>query len=184
MSKVIFLDRDGVINKEVGYLHEIDKFVFINEVFETMEYIQELGFKLIIVTNQSGIGRGKYSIEDFKKLNNWMLNEFSHRGINILEVFFCPHAPEDNCLCRKPKPGLFHEAIRKYNLNKEESWMIGDSERDITAAKLAGILNTVIVRTGHQIDENSTKAEFICDSIKDIKEIIGANHHGNQEGSS
>jgi len=177
MTKVIFLDRDGVINKEVGYFHEIDKFIFIDKVFETLQYCQKKGFKFIVITNQSGIGRKKYSLKEFDNLNDWMLSEFRNRGINILDVFFCPHIPDDNCSCRKPKPGLFIKAINKYDICLEESWMIGDSERDITAAKLAGIDNTVIVRSGHQIDESLTNARYICDSIKDIKKIIGNNSY-------
>ena len=170
--KTIFLDRDGVINKEVGYLHKIQDFEFINGVFEACLYFQLLDYQIIIVTNQSGIGRGYYDEDAFHVVNNWMLNQFKNQGINILDVFFCPHSPESNCDCRKPKPGMFNQANDKHSVNMEKSWMIGDKEADIMAANAAGIQNTLLVKSGHQIDEKNSKAKFILDSIKQVAEVI------------
>ena len=170
--KTIFLDRDGVINKEVGYLHKIQDFEFINGVFEACLYFQLLDYQIIIVTNQSGIGRGYYDEDAFHVVNNWMLNQFKNQGINILDVFFCPHAPEANCDCRKPKSGMFNQASDKYNIDMKKSWMIGDKEADIMAANAAGIQNTLLVKSGHQIDEKNSKAKFILDSIKQVAEVI------------
>ena len=170
--KTIFLDRDGVINKEVGYLHKIQDFEFINGVFEACLYFQLLDYQIIIVTNQSGIGRGYYDEDAFHVVNNWMLNQFKNQGINILDVFFCPHSPESNCDCRKPKPGMFNQASDKYNIDMKKSWMIGDKEADIMAANAAGIQNTLLVKSGHQIDEKNSKAKFILDSIKQVAEVI------------
>jgi len=170
--KTIFLDRDGVINKEVNYLSKIDDFKFIDGVFETCYFLKNLGFEIIVVTNQSGIARGYFSENDFKLINNWMINQFKLNKVEILDVFYCPHSNESNCECRKPKPGMFLAAKNKHNINMKESWMIGDSERDITAAYLAGITNTVIVRSGHKIDEENSKAKFYIDSIKDISSLI------------
>jgi len=169
--KVFFLDRDGVINKEVNYLYKKENFIFIDGLFKALNQVSNLGFKLIIITNQSGISRGLYSKEEFETLTSWMIREFKKNDIDILDVFYCPHGPEDNCNCRKPKPGLFIQATNKYDINISESWMIGDSERDIIAAQLAGINNTVIVRSGHKIDESSTQARFILDSIKDLHQL-------------
>jgi len=169
--KVIFLDRDGVINKEVDYLSEINKFVFIDGIFDAMKKFSARGYKFIVITNQSGISRGFYSINDFEKLTSWMYEKFKENGIEILDLFFCPHVPEDFCECRKPKPGLFFQAINKYNIDLSKSWMIGDSERDIIAAKSAGIDNTVLVRTGHPIDERNSSALFILDSINEINKL-------------
>jgi len=171
-KKIIFLDRDGVINKEVGYLSKIKDFKFIDGVFESCRYFGNLGYELIIVTNQSGISRGFYSETDFTKLNSWMINEFKLQKINILDVFYCPHLPKDLCNCRKPQPGMFLQANEKYGIDMEKSWMIGDSERDIQAANLAGISNTIIVRSGHAIDEKNSKSKFIIDSIKFSLEIV------------
>jgi len=163
--KVVFLDRDGVINEEVGYLHKIEDFKFIDGVMESCNYIQSLGFQIIVITNQSGIARGKYREEDFHEVNKWMLDKFQKENVRILDVFFCPHVQEDNCLCRKPKPGLLINAKEKYDINMTNSWMIGDKEADIEAANNAGIGNTILVRSGHEIDEKNTNATHIFDSI-------------------
>jgi len=170
--KTIFLDRDGVINKEVGYLHKIKDFKFIDGVFDACLYFRSLDYQLIIVTNQSGIGRGYYNEDDFHIVNNWMLEKFSKKDINILDVFFCPHGPESDCDCRKPKPGMFNQANNKYGIDMKNSWMIGDKEADVQAAKTAGIQNTILVKSGHAIDEENSKAEFILDSIGQVKTVI------------
>lgn len=170
--KTIFLDRDGVINKEVGYLHKIEDFEFINGVFDACLYFQSLGYQIIIVTNQSGIARGYYNESDFHVVNNWMLAKFKNNNINILDVFFCPHGPESNCECRKPKPGMFNQANNKHGINMEKSWMIGDKEADVQAANTAGIKNTILVKSGHAIDEKNSNAKFILDSISQVKTII------------
>ena len=170
--KTVFLDRDGVINKEVGYLHKIQDFEFINGVFEACLYFQSLNYQIIVVTNQSGIGRGYYDEDDFHIINNWMLGQFKNKGIEILDVFFCPHDPESNCDCRKPKPGMFNQANEKHDIDMEKSWMIGDKEADVAAANSAGIKNTILVKSGHTIDEENSNARFILGSIDKAKEII------------
>ena len=89
--KTIFLDRDGVINKEVNYLNKIDDFEFIDGIFDACLYFTNLGYKLIIITNQSGISRGFYSESDYQKLTQWMIDQFENKNINILDIFHCPH---------------------------------------------------------------------------------------------
>jgi D-glycero-D-manno-heptose 1,7-bisphosphate phosphatase len=127
---------------------------------------------LIIITNQSGIARGYYQEEDFQKLTQWMLRKFTNQGLRILDVFFCPHGPESTCNCRKPKPGMLLEARGKYNIDMKNSWMIGDKEADVQAANAAGIENTILVKTGHNIDETNSDAKFILKSMQDTIEII------------
>ena len=170
--KTVFLDRDGVINKEVGYLHKIQDFEFIDGVFEACLYFKSLNYQIIVVTNQSGIGRGYYDEDDFHIINNWMLEQFKNKRIEILDVFFCPHDPESNCDCRKPKPGMLNQANEKHNIDMEKSWMIGDKEADVAAANSAGIKNTILVKSGHTIDEENSNARFILGSIDKAKEII------------
>ncbi len=171
-QKAVFLDRDGVINKEVGYLHKSKDFKFIDGVFEACQYFQTLGYKLIVITNQSGISRGYYQEADFHSLTKWMLVQFEKQGINILDVFFCPHGPDSNCECRKPQPGMLLSARGKFNIDMKNSWMIGDKEADISAANSAGINNTVLVKSGHNIDESNSQAKYILKSIKDSIQII------------
>lgn len=170
--KVIFLDRDGVINQEVGYLHKIKDFIFIDGVFSACQSFQKLDFKIIIITNQSGIARGYYKQSDFDKLTIWMCNQFKQNKIDILDVFHCPHAPEDNCNCRKPKAGMFINAQEKHTIDMSNSWMIGDKENDITAANTANIKNTILVKSGHKINEKHSNAQFILDSIHQSTAII------------
>jgi len=170
--KVIFLDRDGVINHEVGYLYKRSDFKFVDGVFNACNHFQSLGYKLIIVTNQSGIGRGYYQETDFHKLTKWMLEQFYNQGIDIFDVFYCPHGPSSLCACRKPQPGMFLEARNKYGIDMKKSWMIGDKEGDIEAANAAGIDNTILVKSGHKINEMVTKAKFILKSIKKSSEVV------------
>jgi len=170
--KTIFLDRDGVINKDSNYLHKVKDFEFISGVFKTCKYLQNLDYKIIIITNQSGISRGYYTLKDFQTLNNWMIGQFEAENINILDVFYCPHSPDSNCNCRKPKPGMFLEAKYKYSIDMKNSWIIGDRETDIIAANSSGIINTILVKSGHKIDELNSNAKFILDSIKQTNKII------------
>lgn len=170
--KTIFLDRDGVINKEVNYLHKIEDFEFINGIFEACLHFQNIGFSIIIITNQSGIARGYYSEDDYQLITQWMLTQFEDKGITILDILHCPHGTDSTCDCRKPQPGLLLKAKSKHNVDMQKSWMIGDKERDIQAANAAGIQNTILVRSGHIIDEDSSSAEFFLDSIQQSQEVI------------
>ena len=170
--KTIFIDRDGVINKEKNYLYKIEDFEFINGDFKACLHLNKLDYKIIIATNQSGISRGYYSIKDFERLNTWMLREFKKNHVDILDVFYCPHIPSEKCKCRKPKPGMLISAKNKYDISMKNSWMIGDSERDVTAASLAGITNTILVSSGHKIEGGNSQAKFLLNSIKDIKDVI------------
>jgi D-glycero-D-manno-heptose 1,7-bisphosphate phosphatase len=172
--KTIFLDRDGVINKEEGYLHKIENFIFIDGVFDACLFFQKLDYQIIVISNQSGIARGYFNVDDYKKLTQWMLSEFLKKDISILDNFYCPHAPKSNCRCRKPMPGMFFDAVDKYNIDINKSWMIGDKETDIEAANHAGINNTILVRSGHIIDEYNSNSKFIIDSIKQSNEVIKA----------
>ena len=170
--KTIFLDRDGVINKEVNYLHKIDDFEFIDGVFESCQYLESLDYKIIIITNQSGISRGYYTENDFQILTNWMISKFKKNDIKILDVFHCPHLPESNCNCRKPKPGMPLEAKHKHNIDMNNSWLIGDTEVDIIAANSAGITNTILVKSGHKINEADSNAKYILESIHQSNQVI------------
>ena len=170
--KTIFLDLDGVINKEKNYLYKISDVEFINGIFDSCLYFQKLGYKIIIITNQSGISRGYYNENDYQILTEWIFLQFKKNKIQILDTFHCPHLPESLCECRKPKPGLIIKAKNKHQINIQKSWLIGDKEVDIEAANSAGITNTILVRSGHEIDESKSNAMYFLDSIKDSNKII------------
>jgi D-glycero-D-manno-heptose 1,7-bisphosphate phosphatase len=166
--KTIFLDRDGVINKDVSYLYKIEDFEFIDGIFEACLNFQKLGYHLIIVTNQSGIFRKYYSESEYFKLTKWMIKQFLNQNIKILDIFHCPHGPKSECYCRKPKPGMLIKAQKKYKIDMGNSWMIGDKERDIIAAKNAGVNNTILLDNFNQ----ESVAEFFIGSIIETKKII------------
>jgi D-glycero-D-manno-heptose 1,7-bisphosphate phosphatase len=143
--KAAFLDRDGVINIDKGYVYKIEDFEFKDGIFELLKLLQSIGFTLFVITNQSGIARGYYTLEDFKKLTGHMLDELKKRGIEIKEVAFCPHHPNDKCNCRKPKPGMILDLAKKYNIDLKNSILIGDKLSDIEAGKNAEIAKAYLV---------------------------------------
>ena len=142
----VFLDRDGVINEDSGYVGHWDSFVFLPGAVDAMREVCDAGFALIIVTNQSGIGRGFYSEEDFHRLTEQMSEELSQQGVSVAGVYFCPHLPEatlpqyrKTCNCRKPSPGLIHRAIEDLDVDLTRSAMVGDKISDMQAALAVGI---------------------------------------------
>jgi D-glycero-D-manno-heptose 1,7-bisphosphate phosphatase len=160
--KVAFLDRDGVINKEVNYLYKVEDFEYTENCIEGLKKIKALGYEIIIVTNQAGIARGYYTEDDYQKLTAWYVADLKNQGIDILDVFHCPHHPDGkierytkSCECRKPNSGMFDDAMQKYNINLDESIMVGDKVSDLKAANKIGIQQLYLVETGHQIMENS-----------------------------
>jgi len=168
MDKALFLDRDGVINIEKNYLHKIEDFEFIEGIFELCEYFRDAGYKIFIVTNQSGIARKYYTQSQFDILSTWLVNEFSKKNIDIKHIYFCPHHPDisGECSCRKPKPGMLLSAQSEFNINLKESILIGDKERDIEAGLNAGLLESYLFNDSKDI--TSSKATKIVSRLYDI----------------
>ncbi len=148
LSPAIFLDRDGTINLEVEYLHEPEKFQFLPKSIEGMKTFGEMGFRLIIITTQAGIGLGYFSKEDFFQVNRRMLKELSQEGVLIDRIYFCPHSLKEKCNCRKPNIGLIERAREDLNLDLKGSWFIGDKTSDLEMARRAD-LRAVLVKTGY-----------------------------------
>lgn len=167
MNKAVFLDRDGVINVEVDYVYKIEDFIFIEKTFEALKIIQDKGYQIVIVTNQSGIGRGYYTEEQFHVLTDWMLERFKEQGIKVASVYYCPHHPKNgigvykvDCECRKPKPGMILKAQKDLDIDLEQSYIIGDKISDVQSGIAAGIKHCVLVKSGHKISgeiDNSIK---------------------------
>lgn len=166
----LFLDRDGVINKEVNYLYKQEDFEFIEGIFDLCLFYQNRGFKIIVVTNQSGIARGFYTEEQFAALTNWMNNEFEKHGVRISKVYYCPHHPEfsGKCSCRKPDIGMFVDAQKEFDIDFVHSVMVGDNERDIQAALKAGIQESYFFDENQKISHS--KATKIVHTLKEILE--------------
>ena len=164
-KKIIFLDRDGVINYDYGYVSQIDKFEFIEGIFEACKYFQKLNYEIIIVTNQSGIGRGYYNEKEFYTLTQWILDRFKEHEINILKVYFCPHSPEEKCRCRKPNIGMIENACKDFDIDLDNSWLIGDKITDIQTAINANIKNYILIDSK---DPDIITAKSLLDTINII----------------
>ena len=137
MRKVLFLDRDGVINKDVSYLYKIADLQWVDGAKEALKLAHDSGYELIVVTNQSGVARGYYKETDVQILHDYMGNELFKAGAPILHFYYCQHHKDGNC--RKPKPGMILQAIKDFDVDVEHSFLIGDSQRDVDAAEAAGV---------------------------------------------
>ena len=180
MKKAIFLDRDGTINVEKDYIYKSEDLVFEEGTIEALKTFKNLGYILIVISNQSGIARGYFTEEDLNIFNNNMNEILKKNGIEITEFYCCPHHPDGIgeykkvCECRKPNNKMIEDAIKKYNIAREKSYMIGDKTSDIGAG-LKSNLKTVLVKTGYglkdmeKIDKNET---LVCENLKDFSEIL------------
>ena len=180
MKKAIFLDRDGTINVEKDYIYKSEDLVFEEGTIEALKTFKNLEYILIVVSNQSGIARGYFTEEDLNIFNNNMNEILKKNGVEITEFYCCPHHPDGIgeykkvCECRKPNNKMIEDAIKKYNIDREKSYMVGDKISDIEAGFKSN-LKTVLVKTGYglkdmeKIDKNET---LICENLKDFSEIL------------
>jgi len=177
MNKAVFLDRDGVIVEDVGYHYKIEDFKLIKNAVEGLKLLKD--FKLIIVTNQSGIGRGYYTMKDFLKFNDYLIEELGGKKINIEKTYVCPHKPEDDCEYRKPKTKLIEDAEKEFRIDLKKSFVIGDKKIDIEMGKNAGC-KTILVLSGHGMKEKeNSKADYIAKDLLEAAEWIKENENFN-----
>lgn len=157
MKNVVFLDRDGVINRDSpNYIKSWSEFEFLPGSLKALKQLSLNGFSIIIITNQSVIHRKMVTKKDLNFIHNMMKKTVRSNGGEIKDIFYCPHVPEDGCDCRKPNPGLIYRAKKRYRIDLEMSIMVGDSAKDIECARNAGCGSAILVQTG-----NGVKAEKI-----------------------
>ena len=176
----IFLDRDGVINKDNGYVSQRDDFEFIEGTIEACIELQKKGYLLVVITNQSGIARGLFTEAQFNTLTEWMDWSMSDRGVDLDGIYYCPHHSEEgqgefkiDCECRKPKPGMLMNAIEDLNIDIDASILVGDKTSDLQAGIAAGIKTNYLVRSGKEITEQGESlATAIFDDLAAIAKVI------------
>lgn len=147
-KKAVFVDRDDTLAKDVPYCNDPDKFVIFPDVPAAIRRLNDAGFLVIVITNQSGINRGYFTEETLGKIHERLLKDVSVCGGHIDDIFYCPHTPEENCDCRKPKIGLGLRAIEKYGIDASASYMIGDHEKDMEFADNLGCRKGIKVGNG------------------------------------
>lgn len=162
MDKAVFLDRDGTINKEVTYLYRPEDLVILPGVPEAVKILHDNGFHILVVTNQAGIARGYYTVEDMHRLHQYLNEQLKKDGAWIDAFYYCPHHPEHGigayrkaCRCRKPDTGMFEMAEQEYKIDKKHSYMIGDKRIDVQAGRNYGI-KSILVGTGYGREERET----------------------------
>ena len=156
--KVIFLDRDGVINRNrPDYVKRWPEFEFLPRSLEALQLLAVHGYQVIVITNQSAINREMTTEEAVQEIHKNMTETVLSHGGAIEAVYYCPHVPEDSCRCRKPEPGLIYQAQADYGLELSEACMVGDSLKDVACARRAGCGKVILVRTGH-----GEEAEGLC----------------------
>jgi D-glycero-D-manno-heptose 1,7-bisphosphate phosphatase len=147
MNKAVFLDRDGVLNKELGdYVCKLEDFCVLDHNFPALKELQKRGYLLIVITNQGGLAKGWYSAETLEQMHDHLRKTYADQGITITEAYYCKHHPQynGNCLCRKPGSLMLEKAIARFQIDASRSYFIGDRERDVIAGEAAGVKGILI----------------------------------------
>jgi len=169
--RAVFIDRDGTINDNgMGYIYKIEDFKFLPGAIEALQAFSKTDYYIIIVTNQSGIGRGLYTGSDFIKLNEWFLHTLEGYGIRIDKVYFCPHAPDEGCPCRKPNIGMLTKAVDEFGISLNDSWVIGDDPKDIIMGRMA---NTKTIKIGKKMPRKmKLEPNYYAVNLKEAAKLI------------
>ena len=173
MNRAVFLDRDGTINKEVEYLSRVEDFEFLPNTLKALEKLSRTNYKIIVVTNQSGIARGLFTEKKIDEIHKHMLRQLGRKGIRIDKIYVCPHHPDDNCTCRKPRIGLLKKAAEEFNINLRESYLVGDTTQDVQTGLNAGC-KTILVKTGYAGKDGRypTKPDQVAEDLLDAVDNV------------
>ena len=173
MSRFVFLDRDGTLVRDRGYTHRVEDYELLPGVVAGLRRILDAGYRLAVITNQSGIGRGYFSAEQYEEFQAHLVGDLARRGIPIEASYFCPHRPEAECACRKPRPSLLHRAERELGADLARSWVIGDSAVDAELADRGGCRGAVLVLTGRGEPSSTGAPKVHCAaSFEEAAEIV------------
>ena len=177
MSRAVFLDRDGTIIEEKEYLSDPDQVVIFPGAARALKRLQDAGFKLLIVTNQSGIGRGYYTVEDMRRVNTRLVAELERYGVRFEKIYFAPEAPEQPSRGRKPSPQFLFDARDEFGIDLSQSYMIGDKLIDLECGWNAGVKVSILVRTGHDagcegLDAQQVGRANVVNSLAEAAEWI------------
>lgn len=156
----VFLDRDGTINIDTGYVGAVEDFEFIDGVKEALHQLKKEDFLTVLISNQSGVGRGYFAAEAVDAVHDFMQRELEKAGVELDAIYYCPHNPSDPCDCRKPSPAMVFEACEKYNIDPFLSYFVGDKESDVLAGKNAGCKSILLSDT-----EKETEAAFTAKNL-------------------
>ena len=171
-KKVLFLDRDGVINVEAeGYVTDWSEFEFLPDALDTIKRATDEGYDIIIISNQSAIGRGLCSRETIDEIMSNMVERVEARGGKIMDIFYCPHTPEDKCDCRKPEPGLFFQAADKYNIKLTDTWFVGDKLTDVAVAMMVGT-RPILIRGGKPVTGITVTEDDALKVVDNLSEAV------------
>jgi len=176
-NRAVFIDRDGTINVNVEYLDTPDNFRMYPTVGEGIKQLRDKGFKIIVVTNQSGIARGYFSHETLEKIHRRMKDEFNKHGVTIDAIYYCPHHPDENCSCRKPKIGMLEKAIKDFDIDARHSFFIGDRMLDVETGYKVGCKTVLVPErkdlVGQERKESIIEPDYVCDDfISGVKWIL------------
>jgi histidinol-phosphate phosphatase family protein len=175
MQKVVFLDRDGVISRDdLVHVTSWEEFCFLPHAKKGIKLLNDHGFHLIIITNQSAIGRGLTTKEKIEHIHEKMFDEIRKSGGNIEKIYYCPHHPDEGCSCRKPKPGLLYQAIQENNIDATRSFMVGDRMKDVEVGK-AVACKTILIRSERGVKElrqSTIQPEYIAQDLLDAGKWI------------
>lgn len=179
LTNVVFLDRDGVINKDSkAYVKNWSEFVFLQKSLLAIRQLCVNNFAVIVITNQSGINRGIIRQRDLDQIHRNMMASVRRAGGTITDIFYCPHRPDEKCACRKPKPGLIEQACLRHSIDLSSCVMVGDSEKDIECAIAAGCQCTILVKTGNGITAENMLLkrgiipDHVCPDLYHAAEVI------------
>jgi histidinol-phosphate phosphatase family protein len=171
MNRAVFLDRDGTIAKNVHYCRHPEDFTLFLDAAKVIKLLNEHGFKVIIVTNQSGIGRGYFNEETLDKIHEKMKEELAREGARVDGIYYCPHRPDDNCGCRKPKPALLLQAARDFDIDLKHSFVVGDLQMDVDLGKAAGC-RTILVGAPPSTNSQGAAPDAVVPDLASVSATI------------